>query len=158
MDIVGGTTIQETIVYAYHNGAVIAGTSAGAAVMSKLMISGRQHKFPDDDRYSHIVPKNIEITDGLGLVKKVIVDQHFVKRERLNRLIAVSIENPDYLCAGIDESTALLISGDSVTVCGVGQVILVDASKAKLNPSNSLLGAKGLKIDVLLPGERFKLP
>lgn len=158
MDIVGGTPIHEALVYAYHNGTVIAGTSAGAAVMSKLMITGRQLKFPDDERYSHIVPNNIEITDGLGLVKNIIVDQHFIKRERLNRLIAVSIENPDYLCAGIDESTALLISGDSATVCGIGQVVLVDASKSKPIPSDSLLGAKGLKIDVLLPGERFKLP
>lgn len=158
MDIVEGTPIQEAIVYAYHNGAVIAGTSAGAAVMSKLMITGRQLKFPNEERYGHIVPKNIEIIHGLGLLKNVIVDQHFVKRERLNRLIAVSIENPDYLCAGIDESTALLISGDSATVCGLGQVVLVDASNAKLNSNDSLLGAKGLRIDVLLPGEGFKLP
>lgn len=158
MDIVEGTPIQEAIVYAYHNGAVIAGTSAGAAVMSKLMITGRQLKFPNEERYGHIVPKNIEIIHGLGLLKNVIVDQHFVKRERLNRLIAVSIENPDYLCAGIDESTALLISGDSATVCGIGQVVLVDASNAKLNSNDSLLGAKGLRIDVLLPGEGFKLP
>lgn len=158
MDIIGGTPIHESIVKAYHNGAVIAGTSAGAAVMSKLMITGRQLKFPNEEKYGHIVPENIEIIDGLGLLKNVIIDQHFVKRERLNRLITVSIENPDYLCAGIDESTALLISGDSATVCGVGQVVLVDASKAKLNSNDSLLGGKGLKIDILLPGERFKLP
>lgn len=158
MDIVGGTPIHEAIVHAFQNGAVIAGTSAGAAVMSKLMITGRKLKFPDDERYGQIVAKNIEVTEGLGLVKRIIIDQHFVKRERLNRLISVSIENPDYLCAGIDESTALLVSGDSATVCGIGQVVLLDASKAEIISKDSLLGAKNLKIDVLTPGQRFKLP
>lgn len=158
MDIIGGTPIHEAILFAYQNGAVIAGTSAGAAVMSKLMITGRQLKFPDDERYGHIVAHNIEIAEGIGLLKHLIIDQHFVKRERLNRLIAVSIENPNYLCVGIDESTALFVSGDSAKVCGIGQVVLVDASNATITPNDSLLGVKDLKMDVLLPGQSFKLP
>lgn len=157
MEIVGFTPIHKAIVEAYRNGAVIAGTSAGAAVMSKLMITGKQLLFPDEEGYQHIVPGNIEIGEGLSLVNSIIVDQHFIKRQRLNRLISVSIEYPDYLCAGIDESTALLISGDTAEVCGTGQVVLVDASKAKITCSDSLLGAKNLKVDILTPGQRFYL-
>ncbi len=93
MDIIGGTPLQRAIIEAYQNGAVIAETSAGAAVMSKLMITGKQLVYSEEENYRHIVPHNIEIGKGLDLIKSVIIDQHFIKRQRMNRLISVS-KNP----------------------------------------------------------------
>lgn len=155
MDVVRGTPIEQSIHKAYANGAVVAGTSAGAAVMSKKMITGRQIKQPLMNGFRTIQPGNIEITEGLGLVTSAIIDQHFVWRERMNRLISVAIENPNELAVGIDESTAILVRGDSATVYGASQVVVVDASKASTLAVDSLLGATGMKLNVYIPGQRF---
>ncbi len=157
MGIVLNTPIYTAIHNAYKNGAVIAGTSAGAAVMSKKMITGNQLRHPKDELYKHIEPNNIEIAEGLGLLEGAIIDQHFVKRARLNRLISAAIENTNELCIGIDESTAILVSGDSATVCGGSQVIVIDASKAITEQTDSLLKAQNIKLDVLFKGDKFKL-
>jgi len=157
MSIVYNTPIYSAIHNTYKKGAVIASTSAGATVMSKKMITGNQLRHPDEERYGHIEPLNIEIAEGLGLLESAIIDQHFVKRARLNRLVSVAIENPNELCIGIDESTAILVSGDSATVCGCSQVILIDASKSITGQTDSLLKAKNIKLDVLFKGDKFKL-
>lgn len=156
MDVVKNNTIHKAIVDAYNAGAVIAGTSAGAAVMSKKMITGNQLKDTSDKGYSTIHSENIEINEGLGLLSKAIVDQHFIKRERLNRLITVALENPSDLCIGIDESTAIMVTGDSARVCGISQVILIDASQASISKTDSIINGTNLKLDVLVPGQKFK--
>jgi cyanophycinase len=69
----------------------------------------------------------------------------------------VAIENPNELCIGIDESTAILVSGDSATVCGGSQVLVIDASKAITGQTDSLLKAQTLKLDVFSKGDRFSL-
>ncbi|HSN49598.1 MAG TPA: cyanophycinase, partial [Bacteroidales bacterium] len=94
MSVVLNTPIMDAVHEAYKNGSVISGTSAGAAVMSKKMITGNQKKHPESDAgFVTIEADNIEITEGLGLLANVIIDQHFIKRQRLNRLVAASIEN-----------------------------------------------------------------
>jgi cyanophycinase len=158
MDIVLNTPIMDAIHYAYMKGAIISGTSAGAAVMSKLMITGNQKLNPDlENLFPTIEEGNIEIREGLGLLKNTIIDQHFVKRQRLNRLIAVSIENPGKLCVGIDESTAIIVEGDQATVTGVGQVIVIKNINEKKKTHYGLLGMEGLELSVLLPGDKFSI-
>jgi len=157
MDAVLNTPVYTAIHEAYNKGAMIAGTSAGAAVMSKKMITGNQLRYPKAERYSTIVTKNIEITEGLGLLQDAIIDQHFIKRARLNRLISVCIENPQELCIGIDESTAILVKGDSAIVCGSSQGIVLDAQKAEIGAADTLFSAKNLKMSVLLKGEKFRI-
>ena len=158
MKIVGKGPVYEAIHTAFNHGATIAGTSAGAAVMSKKMITGNEHKHPEyTGRYPTIEPQNIEITEGLGLVTGLIVDQHFIKRQRMNRLLAVVLENPDETCVGIDESTAIVVTGKMFTVAGENQVIVLRNPKKNKKIQDDLLGGKDLKIDILLPGETWKL-
>jgi len=158
MDVVLNTPVMDAIHEAYNNGAVISGTSAGAAVMSKLMITGNQILHPDiESLFPTIEAGNMEIKEGLGMLENVIIDQHFVKRQRLNRLVAVSIENPGKLCVGIDESTAIIVEGDQASVTGVGQVISIKNNNGKKKIHNGLLGAEGLEVSVYLPGDKFKI-
>lgn len=158
MDVVRNTPVFEAIIYAWHHGAIIAGTSAGAAVMSKKMITGNQLKHPGlESSYPTIESGNIEIKEGLGFLDNTIIDQHFVKRQRLNRLIAVSVENPEELCVGIDESTAIIVEGDNVKVTGAGQVVVIRNKGKKKSVRNGLLGAEDLEICIYLPGDEFRL-
>lgn len=158
MAVVNNTPIMEAIHEAYRNGAVISGTSAGAAVMSKKMITGNQKKHPESEAgFTSMESENVEVTQGLGLLTTAIIDQHFIKRQRLNRLISVSIENPGELCVGIDESTAIIVDGDDATVTGIHQVIVIRNTAAIKNIRNGLLGTEGLQISVYLPGQKFKL-
>jgi cyanophycinase len=158
MDEVLNTPVMDAIITAWKNGAVISGTSAGASVMSKTMITGNQLKHAGlESRYPTIETGNMELKEGLGLLKNAIIDQHFVKRQRLNRLIAISIENPGKLCAGIDESTAIIVSGETATVTGVGQVVVINNKGTRKTVKKGLLGTKGLEVSVYLPGDQFSL-
>jgi cyanophycinase len=158
MDVVLNTPLYDAIHEAYNKGSVISGTSAGAAVMSKVMITGNQKKHPETESgFTTIEGDNIETVEGLGMLTDVIVDQHFVKRQRLNRLVAAAIENPDQLCVGIDESTAIIVSGNTATVTGISQVIVIKNNGNEKSLQNGLLGMSGLSLSVYLPGQSFKL-
>ena len=157
MKIALGSPLVDAIHQAYKNGSVIAGTSAGAAVQSKKMITGNQLKNPNMKGYKTIQPNNIEIAEGLGLLSSAIIDQHFIWRERNNRLISVAIENPNELAIGIDESTAILVEGNMATVYGISQVLVLNASRASITVTDSLLGANNVKMDLYVPGQSFKL-
>ena len=158
MEIVAGTDIEKAIHESYKNGNLIAGTSAGAAVMSKQMISGKELKHTKyAATFKNIEADNIEIKTGLGMLTNVIIDQHFVKRSRYNRLISAVIEHPDMLGIGIDESTAILVIGDSAEVVGDAQVIVLKNGNKSKNVHEEKLGAHNLQLNIYLPGETFKL-
>ena len=158
MDIVAGTDIEEAIHESFNQGHVIAGTSAGAAVMSKLMITGTELKHPDyASTFRNIEADNIEIKTGLGMLTTVIIDQHFVKRSRYNRLISAVIEHPEVTGIGIDEATALLVTGDTAEVIGDSQVIVFRNPNRFKNVHNEKLGAHGLQLDIYLPGEKLTI-
>jgi len=158
MDVILNTPVIEAIRYARKNGALIAGTSAGAAVMSRKMITGNQLKHPGLElRYPTIEAGNMQIKEGLGFIENAIIDQHFIKRQRLNRLIAVSIENPDEPCIGIDESTAIIVSGNNARVSGRGQVVVIRNRGRIRNVYKGLLGTRDLEVNVYLPGESFTI-
>ena len=158
MSVVLNTPLMDAIHEAYKNGSVIAGTSAGAAVISRRMITGNQKKHPEtDEGFITIEDGNIELIEGLGLLPDVIIDQHFIKRQRLNRLVAAAIENPDQLCAGIDESTAIVVKGNVARVTGEGQVVVIRNSAGRKTIRDGLLGIDKLELSVYLPGQSFKL-
>lgn len=157
MKIALGSPLVDAIHKAYQNGAVIAGTSAGAAVQSKKMITGNQLIHTEMKGYKTIQPNNIELAEGLGLITSAIIDQHFIWRERNNRLISVAIENPNELAIGIDESTAILVEGSKATVYGISQVLVHNASNAAITLTDSLLGASNIRMDVYVPGQTFSL-
>lgn len=139
MKAVLGTPIYAAIHKAYANGATIAGTSAGAAVMSKYMITGK-HLIDTaaKDGFNKLWDKNIEFSQGLGLLQNTIIDQHFIKRNRYARLISSLAAHPDLVCIGIDESTAIIVHDTQATVAGESQVIRI------ANPKSLQKTAKGL--------------
>ncbi len=156
MDIVAGSAVEKAIHEAYANGAVIAGTSAGAALMSKIMITGNQLKFPDyTPTFSVIEEDNIETRPGLGLIPEVIIDQHFLIRSRHNRLITAILQFPGTKGIGIDESTAILVSGHRAEVIGLSQVLVYTPSTRNVKNHHGKLGAENIRLDMYMPGESF---
>ncbi len=158
MEIISGTDAEEAIHEALKNGSLVAGTSAGAAVMSKKMITGNELKHKEySSTFKNIETDNIEIGTGLGMVEGVIIDQHFVKRSRYNRLISAVIEHPELVGIGIDESTALLVIGNKIEVLGDSQVIVINNAENSKIEKNGKLGAKGLSLNIYLPGDTFTI-
>jgi cyanophycinase len=158
MDIVLHTKVHKAIQRAYDKGSLIAGTSAGAAVMSEKMITGNEFKYPEyTGDFRTIEAENMEIKEGLGLISNAIVDQHFVWRMRMNRLITVALENPGDHCFGIDESTALVVDGNTISVFGESQIIRLHYNGTAETNAKGLLGGKGLVLDILIPGDTLNL-
>jgi cyanophycinase len=155
-----GTPIHKRMLELYEQGCVIGGTSAGAAVMSEVMITGDEKRTAkEDEQWQVIWGDNIVRIRGFGFVRDAIIDQHFVTRRRHNRLISLVIENPKLVGVGIEESTAVLIRPDGrYEVLGENQVIIYDARKAGTfkSPTNRL-GAHGMTMHVLLPGDVYNL-
>jgi cyanophycinase len=150
--------IETSLRNAYENGALIAGTSAGAAVMSRIMITGDQVNYPEYTSTFYNLEKNNMITaEGLGLIEGVIIDQHFVKRARNNRLITAVIEFPDHTGIGIDESTAILVRDNRAEVVGVSQVLVYRNQSEYSTVVNGKLGARDISLNIYLPGETFEL-
>jgi len=154
MELVKDNPLYMALHDAYNQGAVIAGTSAGAAVMSRLMITGDQKKYPDyTGDFQTIEAGNMELAQGLGLLSSVVIDQHFIKRMRFNRLLTVVLEQPEITGIGIDESTALYVKNSHGTVYGAGQVMVIRVQKDLVRSKQGLLGARDIRLDLLLKGD-----
>jgi len=152
------TPIHTRMLEFYAAGGLLGGTSAGAAVMSEVMITGDEKRTTDEDlNWQTVEADNVVRVRGFGFVKNAIIDQHFLIRRRQNRLISLVLENPALLGAGIDESTAILVRPDGKwEVLGESQVYVVDARKAVVSKASSnKLGAHGLRLHLLLPGDVF---
>jgi cyanophycinase len=159
-----GTRVDSLIHARYLAGAVIGGTSAGAAVMSTPMLTGdEKHKggarppADSNDAYMTIARDNIITASGFGLIHGAVVDQHFIRRRRNNRLLSVVLEGPVHLGVGIDESTAVIVHPDGHwTIEGASAAIVYDARHARITPASAhALGASGVTVDVLPAGSSF---
>ena len=150
------TPVGKAIADAHAGGAVVGGTSAGTACQSKVMITG-------EGDFTGIRAKSVEILEGLGFFPGVVVDQHFVKRQRENRLFSVILEHPELLGVGVDETSAIWVRPErTFEVMGESSVMVFDAAGAAVSrqpdaAGKDLLGVHGLKVHVLLPGEVFDL-
>jgi len=142
-----GTGVPEAIARRYQAGAVVGGTSAGAAVMSAIMLTG------DADLQSITVGAT-KTAPGLGLWPGVIVDQHHLKRQRQSRLISLVLEHPRLVGIGIDERTAAIVSGPRFDVIGESSVLVIDARRAAIEPRapGALSAARGITLHVLTAG------
>jgi cyanophycinase len=161
-----GTRLERAIRRLYERGGVVGGTSAGAAVMSDPMITGDERR-PGGDRppkekddplgaFTTIERNNVVTSPGFGLLPGAIVDQHFVRRRRHNRLMSLVLENPRLVGIGIDESTALEVGpGDEWRVLGANAIVVYDARDARLGENGSTLGASGIRMSVLPAGSRY---
>jgi cyanophycinase len=150
MEALKPTGVPAAIRDRYKRGATVGGTSAGAAVISAVCLTG-------DADLDRIRFGTTGIREGLGLWPDVIVDQHFVRRERFRRLMAATLDRPQLLGVGIDENTAAVVTGPKFEVIGAGQVLVIDARKAKASPGKKgdLIAAEGVTLHVLTPGMTF---
>jgi cyanophycinase len=120
---IAGTEIAKRVAAIYAAGGTVAGTSAGAAALSQTMLVGG--RVVD----THKVASAFFTATGLGLLRDVIIDQHFAQRSRIGRLLGVVGENPGLLGIGIDEDTGVLFDADrGFEVIGSGAVYVVDGS------------------------------
>lgn len=161
-----GTPVLAAIRHRYNAGAVVGGTSAGAAVMSQMMLTGEEKRIggkrpPSDSTNQAFITidrANIVTTEGFGLLTNAIVDQHFVRRKRHNRLISLVLENPRLVGAGTDESTAIEVRPDGKwRIWGGSVVVIYDARKAATTKAGQLLGARDVRMHVLPAGSMYDL-
>lgn len=118
--ILGGSKVDQALRQAYKKGIIVAGTSAGASVMSDIMIVEGQAQ-------ETVKKSNLHLAPGLGLLEEVVIDQHFAQRGRLNRLLEAVAQNPFVLGVGLDEDTALLVNDQGMCeVIGSQSVTILD--------------------------------
>jgi cyanophycinase len=149
--LLGGTPMAQAVRRAHRAGALVAGTSAGASVICDHMIAqGRKGYAPRRT--------SVTLAPGLGLTKRLVVDQHFAQRHRIGRLFAAVALNPFLIGVGIDEDTAIVIDKDNKTsVVGRGTVTVVDGAGISYTdihetPDKAPAALLGLKVHVLTKG------
>jgi len=154
MQRLAGTDAAHALHIAFHvRSCCIGGTSAGAAVMSHVMLAeGDTPQLPEKDA--------AVLGVGLGFVSNAIIDQHFSQRRRLGRLMSALAQRPDLLGVGIDEDTALLIErGRGIEVIGKGTVTLIDGRRMRTNyrdvGSSERLEMLGVTLHVLPAGNHY---
>ncbi|HWR60673.1 MAG TPA: cyanophycinase [Clostridia bacterium] len=118
--ILGGTEVHRLVRKLYEEGRVIAGTSAGASMMSEIMVvEGKDEEAPRKC--------TLKMAPGMDLLAGVIIDQHFNQRGRIGRLLAAVAQNPNVIGIGIDEDTAMIVNENlEFMVEGSGVVTVVD--------------------------------
>ncbi len=154
--VLGGSECERALRRASADGAVIAGTSAGASAMSSTMIVGGR---------SDTSPRReiVRMSPGLGLLPELVIDQHFAQRGRISRLIAALSQNPGLLGVGVDEDTAFVVGDDDVLrVVGSATVTVLDARGVRLTSASEAdldqpLTLTGVLLHVLADGYGFDL-
>lgn len=152
---IGDTPIEERVREIFKKGGIIAGTSAGASVMSDTML------VKGSSRESHRIG-DLHMAPGLGLVENAIIDQHFAERGRMGRLLGAVAHNPRVLGIGIDEDTALVVEGLRMRVIGRGAVYVVDGAGvshsniSEAEPDRALT-MFDVRLHVLSAGDGFDL-
>jgi cyanophycinase len=154
--LIGGTLLEAAILDAYRRGVIIAGTSAGAAVMPKMMIGYGKGGPTPREGMAHFVP-------GLGLTEKIVFDQHFRQKDRLGRLIYLIASHPGLLGVGIDENTVAIVEDEAfITVIGAGAVTVVDGSEIESTTvaeveNGGSIAVSNVRIHVLTNGCSFDI-
>ena len=121
--VLGDTPVFSRLLEIFAGGGTIAGTSAGASMMSDTMIVG------GGQNGSHRIGPDLQMAPGLGFAQDMVIDQHFAERGRITRLLGVVAQNPRILGIGIDENTAIEVKPfESFLVLGTGAVYVVDGS------------------------------
>jgi cyanophycinase len=154
--LLGGTEMQKLIAHRYERGLVVAGTSAGAAMMSNSMILGGRGDAPPKLEGAQIGP-------GMDLLVGAIIDTHFSARGRFGRLLTAVAHYPQDLGIGIDEDTALVVDKTECEVVGSGSVTFIDGGSMSYTnlpyaEEQKLLALYGVTVHVLPAGHRFDLP
>lgn len=154
--ILGGTEFHRSIKTRVEEGVIIAGTSAGASMMSEVMVvEGDEEDAPRKC--------TLKMAPGMGLLEGVIIDQHFNQRGRIGRLLGGVAQNPQTIGIGIDENTAIIVNHNrELRVIGSGVVTIVDGSEIDYTNiseqyPNEALAITNVKIDILPAGYGYNL-
>ncbi|WP_423236516.1 cyanophycinase [Clostridium oryzae] len=153
---IGGTPLYNRFLEKHINKCIFVGTSAGASVMSDTMII----EGPDEESPRKCT---LKMAPGLGLIKDVLIDQHFAQRGRIGRLLVGIAENPQSLGVGIDEDTAIVVDeSNKFSVIGSGAVYIVDgggisrSNVSEQHPSE-ILSIFNVKMHVLKSGDYYDI-
>lgn len=154
--LIGGTEFESELLAAFRRGTVVAGTSAGTAVMSRVMIAYGKGGSPPREGLARF-------SAGLGFTDRIIFDQHFRQRDRLGRLAYAISMHPGLLGVGVDENTCAIVEDDArISVLGRNAVTIVDGKEMVSTNVAEMEGARpvavsGLKLHVLTEGCSFNL-
>lgn len=154
--LLGGTPVAETLRQLNAQGTLVAGTSAGASILCQHMIAfGRPGEWPQQ--------RMVQLTPGLGLTSRVVIDQHFQRRGRTGRLMTAVAYNPFLIGLGIDEDTAVILQPQNVIeVMGRGSVIVVDGASMTYTNVDQVqrhapVTVTDMRLHVLSDGFRYDL-
>jgi cyanophycinase len=154
VSVLSGTRAMTALRKRLVDGCVLAGTSAGASAFSSTMIVGGENGL-------NVHEDAVQLGNGLGIITRLIIDQHFAQRHRLGRLLSAVALEPERLGVGIDEDTAMVYHGNGrLEVIGSGQVFVVDGSQALLRkrPPERRFSVSGAVLHVLNDGDVFDVP
>jgi cyanophycinase len=153
--MIGGTRFEQEVRSANESGVIVAGTSAGASILSAHMValgaSGGTPKL-----------RMAQMVAGFGLISNVIIDQHFRQRDRIGRLLSLVASNPGLLGVGIDEDTAAIIDDqDVIEVIGRHSITIVDGSEIFSDifqvKAYGEITVSNARLHQLTPGRRFDM-
>ncbi|MGB3295952.1 MAG: cyanophycinase [Phormidesmis sp.] len=154
-DLIADTVLIDTIKEKVKAGEmVLAGTSAGAAIMGEKMIAGGSSGESPN-------PALVDLTDGLGIVPELLIDQHFHNRNRMARLLSAIAAHSDKLGVGIDEDTCIAMTGKGTfQVLGKGTITIIDPgslthTRAAAADEAAPLSLHNLKVHVLNQGDQY---
>jgi cyanophycinase len=154
-NLLGGTKLDSVLHRRHEEGLVLAGTSAGAAMMSSVMIIGGLTQ-------NFFRVGIVELSSGMEFISGVLIDQHFEQRGRLRRLLSAIAQHPHDIGLGVDENTAAVVQDGILEVIGENTVTVIDAGELSFTnlPSlheHDILTLCGVKIHILARGYRFDL-
>lgn len=153
--LIKDTELDAAIHRRFNEGAVVGGTSAGAAMMPDVMII-------EGDSETNPRVNTVAMGPGMGFLPGIVVDQHFAQRGRLGRLISALLQQPAVLGIGIDENTAVIVSGDRFEVVGESAVTVIDQTESTHDNVEGVLKDEpiavcGVKLHILPNGYGFDL-
>ena len=152
------TAMLEAIWEVFNKGGVVAGTSAGAAIMSTTMIRDAQDVLTVLKLGPRGLREGHEIDRGLGFVgPDLFVDQHFLKRGRFGRMLPVMVRSGHKLGLGVDENTAAIVRGDDVEIIGYKGALIADLSRAGTDKSLAEFNLRDARLTYLDRGDRYNL-
>jgi cyanophycinase len=151
--LLGGTLVDTLLHSRIDDGLVLAGTSAGAAMMSSTMVLGGEGV--------GVTTHSLRTGPGMEFLPRVLIDMHFAQRGRLNRLLSAIAHFPHEIGLGIDEDTAIVVQGDRFEVLGSGSVTVIDAGPADdirvPAAPDGRIALTGARLHVLPAGYTFEL-
>jgi cyanophycinase len=149
------TPMLDAIWEVFNRGGVVAGTSAGAAIMSATMFRDPPEVL---DIMKHGLKEGKDIDRGLGFVgPDLFVDQHFLKRGRIGRMLPAMQQKGYKLGLGVDENSAAIIQGDEVEIIGAKGALLADLGEAASDKALTHFNLRNIKLTYLDRGDRYNL-